>query len=108
MSADYIWAVIAGMAVANFAVRFVPVAVISRIDLPTPIMRWLRFVPVSVMGSLIALEVLRPGGEYQAPWDGAHLPAALVSMIVYRLTKSFMGASVAGVVAFIVLRGIIG
>jgi hypothetical protein len=31
-----------------------------------------------------------------------------VSMIVYRLTKSFMGASVAGVVAFIVLRGIIG
>ncbi len=108
MSSNYIWAAIVGMWVANFAIRFIPVAVVSRMDLPEPVMRWLRYVPVSVMGSLIALEVLRPGGEYQAPWNGAHLPAALVSMATYYYTKSFMGASVAGVVAFIVLRGFIG
>lgn len=108
MSAGYIWAVIAGMAVANFAVRFIPIAVVSRMDLPEPVMRWLRYVPVSVMGSLIALEIFRPGGAYQAPWAGAHMPAALVSMGVYYYTKSFMGASVAGVIAFIILRGMIG
>ncbi len=108
MNSSYIWAVVIGMALANFAVRFIPIAIVSRIDLPGPIMRWLSYVPVSVMGALIAGEILRPAGEFQAPWDGSHAPAALVSMAVYHFTKSFVGASVSGVVAFVVLRALHG
>ena len=51
-------AVIVGMAVINFGLRFVPLAVLSRVSFPRPVMRWLSFVPISVMGALVATEVV--------------------------------------------------
>jgi branched-subunit amino acid transport protein len=99
-----IWAVIVGMALANFAVRFVPIAVVSRMKLPEPVMRWLSFVPVSVMGALVAGEVLRPGGTWSNPLTGPSLYAAIVTGLVFRASRSFLGATLAGMVSFVALQ----
>lgn len=104
MDNSYIWAVIIGMAVLNYLVRFPPIALISRITLPKPVLRWLSFVPAAVMGSLVALEVFRPQGNFVAPLTSPYLWAALLTGIVYRLTRSFLGATIAGIVAFVILR----
>lgn len=96
------------MAGANFAVRFVPIAIVSRVELPDPVMRWLSYVPVSVMGALVASEVLRPGGEWTVPWQSAHVPAAAVTALVYRFTRSFLGASVSGMLSFVLIRWALG
>lgn len=105
-SASAIVTVIIGMAVANFVMRFTPIAVLSQRDLPPQVMRWLSFVPISVMGSLVASEVLRPGGTWVALADNAGIPAALLTALAFRITKSFLGATLAGVLAFVVLRTI--
>ncbi len=102
-----IWSVIVGMAVLNFAVRFVPLAVVSRIDLPRPVMRWLSFVPISVMGALVASEVLRPGGTWANPLTSPSLIAAIITAAVFRFTRSFLGATVAGMASFVVLQRLI-
>jgi branched-subunit amino acid transport protein len=99
-----IWAVIAGMALANFVLRFVPIAVVSRMRLPAPVMRWLSFVPVSVMGALVAAEVLRPGGVWTNPLAGPSVYAALITALVFRSTRSFLGATVAGMASFVTLQ----
>lgn len=104
MTDRFIWTVIIGMALANFVVRFVPIALVSRLDLPKPVMRWLSFIPASVMGSLVALEVLRPGGEWTDPLTSPYLWAALPTALAYHFTRSFLGATVAGMFAFVVLR----
>lgn len=96
------------MAVANFLVRFVPIAIVSRVELPRPVMRWLSFVPVSVMGSLVAGEILRPGGNLMTPWQNPYLLAALPTALVYHKTRSFLGATVAGMVIFVALRALVG
>jgi branched-subunit amino acid transport protein len=108
MSDTVVWTVIAGMAAANFVVRFLPIALVSRIDLPRPIMRWLSFVPVSVMGALVASEVLRPSGELRVWPVGPHMLAAVLTALVYRFTRSFLGAAIAGMAAFVVLRALLG
>ncbi len=108
MSAAYIWAVIALMAVANFAVRFPPMALVSRLDLPEPVTRWLGFVPAAVMGSLVAGEVLRPGGQLTLSPTSPYLPAALVTALVYHYTRSFLGATVAGMAGFVAARALLG
>ena len=104
ISQTVIWAVVVGMALANFLVRFVPIALVSRVDLPKPLMRWLSFVPVSVMGALVAGEVLRPGGVWTSPLTGASLYAAIVTGAAYYFSRSFLGATVAGMASFVALQ----
>lgn len=99
-----IWAVIVGMALLNFAVRFTPIAIVSRIDLPAPVMRWLSFVPIAVMGALVASEVLRPDGAWANPITGPNVYAAIITALVFRFTHSFLGATVAGMASFVLLQ----
>lgn len=103
-----ILAAIAGMAVLNFAVRFVPLALLRRISFPAPLLRWLSYVPISVMGALVASEVLRPGGTLQSPLTNPGIPAALLTMAVYRFTSSFLGATIVGIVSFVAIRAALG
>lgn len=104
LSPHVIWTVIVGMAITNIVMRFPAIAVVSRARIPTPVMRWLSFVPSSVMGSLVALEVFTPGGRFAAPWDTPWLASAGVTALAYHLSRSFLGAAVAGMAAFAVLR----
>lgn len=96
--------VVIGLALMNFSLRFIPLATLSRITLPEPLMRWLSFVPVSVMGALFAKEVLLPSAEFDMPLQNPGIYGALVSMLVYRLSKSFVGATLSGVISFIIIR----
>lgn len=98
-----IWAVIVGMAVLNYAVRFPPMAMVSRMQLPGPVMRWLSFIPIAVMGALVASEVLRPGGTWQNPLTSPSVYAAIVTGLVFKATRSFLGATLAGMASFVIL-----
>lgn len=108
VSDGYVWSIIALTALANFAVRFAPIAVVSRLRLPEPLVRWLSYVPASVMGALVASEVLRPDGAYLLTLRSPYLLAAIVTGIVYHYTRSFLGATVAGMFAFVGIRALLG
>jgi len=107
LSSATIWGVIVGMALLNYSVRFLPIAIVSRMDLPRPIMRWLSFIPISVMGALVASEVMRPGGQWSNPLTSPSVYAALVTAAVFKLTRSFLGATVAGMASFVVLQRVL-
>jgi branched-subunit amino acid transport protein len=102
-----IWGVIVGMAVLNYAVRFPPIAIVSRMDLPKPLMRWLSFIPIAVMGALVASEVLRPAGRWSYPLTSPSLYAAVITGLVFKYTRSFLGATVAGMGSFVVLQRVL-
>jgi len=102
-----IWGVIVGMAILNYAVRYPPIAIVSRMDLPKPIMRWLSFIPIAVMGALVIGEVVRPGGQWANPVTSPSIYAALMTAVVFKLTRSFLGATVAGMASFVVLQRLI-
>lgn len=92
------------MAIINFVLRHLPMAFLSRVRMPKPVLRWLSFVPISVMGALVASEVLRPGGEWVPPLTNPGIYGAILAALVFRFTRSFLGATAAGVLAFIALR----
>lgn len=102
------WSLLLAMAVVNIAFRWGPLAMLSRVKLPLPVERWLSFVPASVMSALVATEVLRPGGSWRLPWHNVYLFAAIPTALVYWKTKSFLGASVTGMVAFLALKYVLG
>jgi branched-subunit amino acid transport protein len=108
VSPTVVWALIIGMAVINFAERFVPMALVSRLELPRPVLRWLSYVPIAVMGSLFATQVLMPNGTFLTPWSSPWVWAALLTAAVYYKTRSFLGATVAGMAGFVVLSRLLG
>lgn len=108
MSSGYIWAVIVGMGVANYVVRFLPMALLSRLELPKPLLRFLSFIPVTVMSALTVGEVLRPDGRWLPPAANPYLLAALPTAFVYYKWRSFLGTTVAGILFFLVFRALVG
>jgi branched-subunit amino acid transport protein len=108
VSDRYIWAVIIGMAVANYVVRYPPIAILSRVHLPDPLRRWLSYIPVSVMAALVIGEVVRPDGRWLSPLANPFLWASVATGLVYWRFRSFLGATVAGVIFFLAFRATLG
>jgi len=117
LSPFVVYALIIGCFAANFAMRFVPLAVMSRLNIPSPVMRWLSYMPVAVMGALVTVEVIIPAldAAFQAGTilngteeSVAYIPlfvnpgifGALASMAIFYKTRSFIGATVAGIAVF--------
>lgn len=108
MTSTYIWAGIALMAGITFALRALPITVLSRVRIPEPVERWLSFVPVSVMAALVAGEVFRPDGHWLPLSSNPYLLAAVPTGVVYYWTRSLLGATLAGILAFLAFRALLG
>ncbi len=108
MNTTVIWTVIVGMAVVNLAIRFPSLAILSRAELPGWLRRWLAYIPVSAMAALVVGGVVRPDGRWLPPLTNPYLWASVATAIVYWRFRSFLGATVAGVVFFLALRATLG
>lgn len=108
MTDRYIWTVIIGMGVSNYALRLLPIAVLSRLELPRPVLRWLSFIPVSVLAALVVVEVLRPNGSWLPLASNPYLYAAVPTAYVFYKTRSFLGAMLAGIALFVAFRALLG
>jgi len=108
MSPTLAWGLVLGMAITNTVIRLVPIAAISRLELPEVALRWLSYIPVSVMAAIVATQVLRPGGNWMLRPDNPYLLASVPTAIVYHFTRSFFGAIVAGILSFLALRYLLG
>jgi branched-subunit amino acid transport protein len=104
MSTWAIWGLIAGMALTNFLIRVIPISIMSRLELPEPLRRWLGYVPVSVMAAIVAVQVFHPAERFDFALTNPYLLAAVPTALVYRFTRSFLGATAAGILTFLALR----
>lgn len=108
MNASTIWAVIVGMGVINFLIRFPSLAVLSRTELPAWAKRWLSFIPVSAMATLVVGGVVRPDGLWLDPLANPYLWASLATGVVYWRLRSFLGATIVGVACFLAFTALLG
>ncbi len=93
-----------GMAVVTYIPRMLPLVILSRFHLPPLVLRWLGFVPVTVLSALLARELLVSGGQLALPPSHPHLIAALPAFVVAVRTRSLMGTVVTGMAAMALLR----
>ncbi len=74
-----IWAMIAAIAGITFALRYLPLRLLSRIHLPLIVKRALVFVPAAVMAAIITPALFFPGGTPTISLDTPRLLAALIA-----------------------------
>jgi branched-subunit amino acid transport protein len=104
MSPTLAWGLIIGMAVTNIVIRATPISIMSHLELPDGVRRWLGYVPVSVMAAIVAVQVFHPSDRFDFSLTNHYLLAAIPTAIVYRFTRSFLGATAAGILTFLALR----
>lgn len=98
------WIVFGVCAVTMLACRVLPLFVLKGRELPPRLSEALGFIPPAAFAALVANDLLTPGMFDAGLWPAAApLVAALVVVVVARLTKSLLLCAVAGVVVYALL-----
>ncbi|BBI33970.1 AzlD domain-containing protein [Cohnella abietis] len=98
-----VFLIIIGSALVTFLPRVLPLIVLSRMELPEWGIRWLNYVPISVMAALIGQELFVQD-EHFSLLNYIELLAAIPTVLIAMKTKSLLGTVVAGMVSIMVLR----
>lgn len=97
-----------GCALLTFIPRVLPLMLFSKIQIPVWLMRWLEYVPVAVMASLIGQELFMSGNQFVPITENAALWAALPTVAIAIWTRSLLGTVLVGIVSMMILRYLMG
>ena len=98
------WIVFISCALTMLACRVLPLFLLKGRELPERVREALGYIPPAAFAALVANDLLTPGMFDAGFWPaGAPLVAALIVVIVARLTKSLLFSAIAGVVAYALL-----
>jgi branched-subunit amino acid transport protein len=97
-------ALILGMFLATFSIRYVLFAVAGRVHFPDWLSTALAFVPPAVLTAIIVPAVVMPQGDIWLSYDNPWLLAALASAIIALIRKDLLTTIVGGMVIFIGLK----
>ena len=98
------WIVFVCCALTMLACRVLPLFLLKGRSLPARVEEALGYIPPAAFAALVANDLLTPGMFDAGLWPAAApLVAALVVVVVARLTKSLLWCAVAGVAAYALL-----
>ena len=95
LSDGAVWAIIVGLGIGTFAIRFSFLGLIGDRKLPPWVLRHLRYTPVAVLLGLVAPLVLWPSATGGDP-DPARLLAAGATLAAGYVTRSLLVAVFTG------------
>lgn len=75
--------VILGMSLVTYLPRMLPLAILSRTQLPDIFLRWLSYIPAAVLAALLAPALFLPEGKFVLvgnPYLLAAIPTSLVAI----------------------------
>ncbi len=101
---SYVLLVILGSAIVTFIPRVLPLALLSRIEIPEWGISWLKHVPIAVMAALLAQELLISNNQFSISDHILELVAAIPTFIIAIFTRSLLGTVLVGVVSLMILR----
>lgn len=90
-------------AIVTFIPRVVPLMVLSRFELPEWVMRWLNYVPISVIAALIGQEIFIHDGKIVSLTSNIEFFASIPTFFIAIKTRSLMGTVLGGIISIIVL-----
>lgn len=100
-------AVIIGMMVVTYIPRMLPLAVLSRMNIPQGVMNWLSYVPVAVLSALLAPELLLKNGQLSLNLSNTYLLAAIPCFLAGYFSKSIFLTVVTGMLTVVLLNQVI-
>ena len=95
---------ILGMVAVTFGVRYPPLAIISKLDLPENVIRALQYVPVAVLTAITIPAIIMPDGTIDIGISNAYFYAGIFTIVVAWRTKNLLLTIILGMLFFFVWR----
>jgi len=96
------------MASVTYLPRMLPLVVLSRVNMPARLMRWLSFVPVAVLAALLSPDLLLVSeGDASVLWlspANLRLLAAIPTFFVALRTKNLYAPVITGLCTIFILN----
>ena len=99
---------ILGIALATFAMRLLPLAILGRLRLPAWATDWLALVPGAILAALLAQSLFVENERLVLAWDRPQLLAALPAVLVAWRTRNVLLTMLTGMGAFALLQHWLG
>lgn len=99
---------IIGMVAVTFSVRYVPLVVVGRVQLPERIVRALRYVPIAVLTAISVPAALMPTGTVDVRLSNAYLYASLLAVVIAWRTRHLLYTILGGMAVFLLWRLLLG
>lgn len=100
----YTFLIILGSAIVTFIPRVLPLALLSRLQIPEWGIHWLKHVPVAVMSALLAQELLLSDNKFSINDNVLELLVTVPTLLIAILTRSLLGTVLVGVLSLMILR----
>ncbi len=96
--------IVIGMAVVTYFPRMLSTVTFSKVNLPKYLLDWLKLVPVSVLASLLILNILVPEGTIFLSIENPFILASIPVLIVAFKTKNLTASVLCGIITMAVLN----
>lgn len=97
------WLILA-LAAGTFAWRFVPFALLARVELPDWAKEWLRLVPGAILAASLTQTLLVERNRVSLSWANVELFAALPAFLVAWRTRSMVLTMLSGMLSYALLH----
>jgi branched-subunit amino acid transport protein len=97
-----------GMAVVTYFTRSLFILALRQEILSPFLLRWLRFVPVAVLSSIIAPMIAAPHGALEVTYDSPYLLAGILTACLAGLTKNLIVTVIGGMTFILLLKFMLG
>lgn len=97
---------VAGMTLVTFLPRYGVLALMGRIDMPKPLFKALRYVPVTVLSAIIMPDLLLKDGRVNFALNNSYLVAGLITIFVSWRTKNLLLTIVLGMASLWIWRAL--
>ncbi|WP_068618693.1 AzlD domain-containing protein [Paenibacillus tuaregi] len=98
-----IFVLIAACSLVTALPRVIPLVLLSRIDLPEPLLRWLGHIPIAVMAALVGQELIHAEAGFSLH-EHLDLAAGVLTFIVAFKTRNLLWTVILGCLFAMVLR----
>jgi branched-subunit amino acid transport protein len=97
-----------GMSLVTYLPRLLPAWFLRGRELPFFLVAWLRYVPVAVLTALLLPSLLVQNGRFNLAWNNFYLWAALPAILVAWKTKNMFLTVLVGMAVVAVMRLVFG
>ncbi|MEJ6950675.1 AzlD domain-containing protein [Natronospora cellulosivora (SeqCode)] len=98
---------IAFMLFVTYLPRVIPLAILSRMQIPDIVIAWLKYIPAAILASLLAPALLMTDGGLYLSLNNISLLAAIPTFIVAIYKKSIFLTVLTGIITMLLFEYII-
>lgn len=100
----YVWSVIIGGCIVTVLPRVLPITILSKIKLSKRVEEFLTYIPISILASLIAVELFTVDNMFSIQGNYLDLLAAIPTLLVALKKNNLLLTVIVGIFSMAILR----